>query len=119
MDSLYTATDAIRKLSLSCLIFLSSIAGPSGTVDAAGLCGFLKREQGEDFASMTDEDCSQMIKIYEPSPELKNKGEMSASGFLNMLLSPQFDIFNARHKVVYQDMKQPLSHYFIASSHNT
>lgn len=60
-----------------------------------------------------------MIKIYEPVAEMKSKGEMSVSGFLNMLLSPQFDIFNARHKVVYQEMKHPLSHYFIASSHNT
>jgi hypothetical protein len=95
-----------------------SIAG-SGTVGAAEVCEFLKREQGDDFASCTEADCAQMIKIYEPSAEMKDKGELSVSGFLNMLLSPQFDIFNSRHKTVWQDMTQPLSHYFIASSHNT
>ncbi|XP_035703073.1 1-phosphatidylinositol 4,5-bisphosphate phosphodiesterase delta-1 isoform X2 [Folsomia candida] len=96
-----------------------SIAEPSGSVGAREICEFLKREQGDDFTSCTEEDCAQMIKIYEPVAEMKSKGEMSVSGFLNMLLSPQFDIFNARHKVVYQEMKHPLSHYFIASSHNT
>ena len=29
------------------------------------------------------------------------------------------DIFNPKHLDVYQDMHQPLAHYFIASSHNT
>jgi phosphatidylinositol phospholipase C delta len=88
-------------------------------VSANAICEFLKREQGDDFASCTEEDCVEMIKIYEPSPELKNTGELSVSGFLNMFLSPQFDLFNAKHKLVYQDMTQPMAHYYITCSHNT
>ncbi|KAL0186219.1 hypothetical protein M9458_017889, partial [Cirrhinus mrigala] len=33
--------------------------------------------------------------------------------------SPAGDIFNPEHYEVNQDMTQPLSNYFIASSHNT
>lgn len=33
--------------------------------------------------------------------------------------SPACDIFNPLHNEVNQDMDQPLSNYFIASSHNT
>lgn len=43
----------------------------------------------------------------------------SLSGFQKMMLSEDQDIFNKKHRQVYQDMNQPLSHYFIASSHNT
>ncbi|MGH0169852.1 UNVERIFIED_CONTAM: hypothetical protein FKN15_001411 [Acipenser sinensis] len=40
-------------------------------------------------------------------------------GFLMYLLSKEGDVFNPAHATVYQDMSQPLSHYFISSSHNT
>lgn len=33
--------------------------------------------------------------------------------------SPTGDIFNPEHNQVNQDMTQPLSNYFIATSHNT
>lgn len=41
------------------------------------------------------------------------------AGFTHFLLGPENDLFNKSHKQVYQDMTQPLSHYHIASSHNT
>jgi len=37
-----------------------------------------------------------------------------------MLMSSKLvHVFNPEHSLVYQDMKQPLSHYYVASSHNT
>ncbi|KAJ7306443.1 hypothetical protein JRQ81_009795, partial [Phrynocephalus forsythii] len=39
--------------------------------------------------------------------------------FTNYMRSPAGDIFNPEHYNVNQDMTQPLSHYFITSSHNT
>uniref|UniRef100_A0A8C5MNL6 Phosphoinositide phospholipase C n=1 Tax=Leptobrachium leishanense TaxID=445787 RepID=A0A8C5MNL6_9ANUR len=39
--------------------------------------------------------------------------------FTSFMRSPAGDIFNPLHSEVYQDMDQPLSHYYIASSHNT
>lgn len=35
------------------------------------------------------------------------------------LCSPEGSIFNPRHQGLWQDMTQPLCHYFISSSHNT
>lgn len=47
------------------------------------------------------------------------QGFMSLDGFNQFMLGSESDIFNIDHREVYQDMNQPLSHYFIASSHNT
>ena len=41
------------------------------------------------------------------------------SGFTAMMTSPMFDILDDSQRSVCQDMNQPLSHYYIASSHNT
>ncbi|KAK7114898.1 hypothetical protein V1264_000879 [Littorina saxatilis] len=39
--------------------------------------------------------------------------------FLDYLYSPQNTIWDSRHDVINQDMEQPLSKYWISSSHNT
>lgn len=44
---------------------------------------------------------------------------MTKDGFLMYLHQPESLIFNPTHKSLYQDMNQPLNHYFISSSHNT
>jgi len=56
--------------------------------------------------------------------EQKGKGHIEenlyVTGFASYLCSPKYcNIFNTAHTNVYQDMTQPLSHYWIASSHNT
>ena len=40
-------------------------------------------------------------------------------GFTQYLMSEECDVFDPKHNKVYQDMTLPLSHYFIATSHNT
>ena len=42
-----------------------------------------------------------------------------SAGFQMLMSSKLVHIFNPEHSLVYQDMKQPLTHYYIASSHNT
>lgn len=39
--------------------------------------------------------------------------------FIDYLFSKQNSIWDARHDRVYMDMKKPMSHYWISSSHNT
>lgn len=44
---------------------------------------------------------------------------LAFQGFTNYMRSPAGDIFNPEHYQVNQDMTQPLTNYYIASSHNT
>lgn len=44
---------------------------------------------------------------------------MTLDGFMMYLLSPEGDALDPAHTCVFQDMDQPLAHYFISSSHNT
>lgn len=52
-------------------------------------------------------------------PTAKQQDLMMLDGFMMYLLSAAGDILNQEHTKVHQDMSQPLSHYFISSSHNT
>ncbi|CAG8519110.1 3205_t:CDS:2, partial [Cetraspora pellucida] len=49
----------------------------------------------------------------------KDLKEMNLEGFSYFLMSSDNAIFASEHAKVYQDMTQPLNHYFIDSSHNT
>lgn len=49
----------------------------------------------------------------------KKQGTMSLDGFQMYLCSPEGSIFKPDRLGLDQDMSQPLSHYFISSSHNT
>ncbi|CAM9240440.1 unnamed protein product, partial [Lampetra planeri] len=59
--------------------------------------------------------------IYEKytGAEAKQKKHMTKDGFLMYLNHEDGSILNPAHKHVYQDMTQPLNHYYISSSHNT
>nr|XP_021511111.1 1-phosphatidylinositol 4,5-bisphosphate phosphodiesterase eta-2 isoform X2 [Meriones unguiculatus] len=76
-------------------------------LDASDLQRFLEVEQK--MNGVTLESCQSIIEQFEPCPENKSKGLLGIDG----------DIFNPEHHRVNQDMTQPLSHYFITSSHNT
>ncbi|XP_059331849.1 inactive phospholipase C-like protein 2 isoform X1 [Ammospiza nelsoni] len=86
-------------------------------LDTKDLMMFLEAEQG--MAQVTEEISLEIIQKYEPAKEGQEKGCLSIDGFTNYLTSPDCHIFDPEHKKVCQDMKQPLSHYFINSSHNT
>ncbi|XP_047187053.1 1-phosphatidylinositol 4,5-bisphosphate phosphodiesterase delta-4 isoform X3 [Scophthalmus maximus] len=61
----------------------------------------------------------QLIELYEPSDRAKLLNAMTFDGFLMYLGSAEGSIFSPQRRGVYQDMSQPLCHYFISSSHNT
>ncbi|XP_026120679.1 1-phosphatidylinositol 4,5-bisphosphate phosphodiesterase delta-4-like isoform X1 [Carassius auratus] len=60
-----------------------------------------------------------LIECYEPSDTARMLQVMTFDGFLMYLTSPEGSIFNPTMVDLYQDMTQPLCHYFISSSHNT
>ncbi|XP_019493771.1 PREDICTED: 1-phosphatidylinositol 4,5-bisphosphate phosphodiesterase delta-4 isoform X2 [Hipposideros armiger] len=86
---------------------------------------FLQEEQKE--GDRASDLALELIDSYEPSdsvsPPLHTLGKLrhvlSVDGFLSYLCSKDGDIFNPACLPVYQDMTQPLNHYYINSSHNT
>ncbi|CAM9747120.1 unnamed protein product [Lampetra fluviatilis] len=78
---------------------------------------FLQIEQ--QMTDVSREHCVDVVNMFEPCEENKQQGLLGIDGFTNYMRSPEGDIFNMEHYKLNQDMKQPLSHYFIASSHNT
>ncbi|XP_044225165.1 1-phosphatidylinositol 4,5-bisphosphate phosphodiesterase delta-1b isoform X1 [Thunnus albacares] len=80
------------------------------------LVEFLMKEQRE---KTTLADARKIIEKFEPDQKAKEKKLLSKDGFLMYLHNPEALVLNSEHKDVYQDMSQPLNHYFISSSHNT
>ncbi|CAF3786699.1 unnamed protein product [Rotaria sp. Silwood1] len=79
---------------------------------------FLEKEQHMEALSI--EDCSKLIAKFEPSLEGKKYEEMGIDGLRLLLLHDEFCIMNPNKSYrIYQDMTQPLTDYFIATSHNT
>ncbi|XP_035161588.1 1-phosphatidylinositol 4,5-bisphosphate phosphodiesterase delta-4 isoform X3 [Callithrix jacchus] len=78
---------------------------------------FLREEQKE--RDCTSDLALELIDRYEPSDSGKLRHVLSMDGFLSYLCSKDGDIFNPACLPIYQDMTQPLNHYFICSSHNT
>ncbi|OCT77727.1 1-phosphatidylinositol 4,5-bisphosphate phosphodiesterase beta-4 isoform X1 [Xenopus laevis] len=61
----------------------------------------------------------QIIETYEPDDELKKGGQISSHGFCRYLMSDENAPVFLDRLELYQEMDQPLAHYFISSSHNT
>ncbi|XP_038074700.1 1-phosphatidylinositol 4,5-bisphosphate phosphodiesterase eta-2-like isoform X2 [Patiria miniata] len=78
---------------------------------------YLREEQG--MGDVELELCQELVQTYEPIPENAKNGWIGIDGFTRFLLSHEGDIFNPAHREVNQDMTRPLTHYYIASSHNT
>lgn len=60
-----------------------------------------------------------LIAQYETNKYNAQKGQFSLDGFLRYLMSDDNPIMAASSFDLSDDMDQPLSHYFINSSHNT
>uniref|UniRef100_A0A8C2C6L7 Phosphoinositide phospholipase C n=2 Tax=Cyprinus carpio TaxID=7962 RepID=A0A8C2C6L7_CYPCA len=86
-------------------------------LDTDDLIRFLETEQK--MTNVSKEHCVEIVSKFEPCPENQTLGVLGIDGFTNYMRSPAGDIFNPEHYEVNQDMTQPLSNYFIASSHNT
>ncbi|XP_075703112.1 1-phosphatidylinositol 4,5-bisphosphate phosphodiesterase delta-3 [Rhinoderma darwinii] len=90
-------------------------SGEDRVLSAEELQEFLQH-QGEEA---TLERAQDIIHKFELNEKAKQHGLMMQEGFMMYLLSAEGDIFNQKHRKVYQDMSQPLCHYLISCSHNT
>ncbi|XP_021551068.1 1-phosphatidylinositol 4,5-bisphosphate phosphodiesterase beta-2 isoform X1 [Neomonachus schauinslandi] len=60
-----------------------------------------------------------LIDKYEPSGINVQRGQLSPEGMVWFLCGPENSVLAQDKLLLHQDMTQPLSHYFINSSHNT
>ncbi|XP_069493629.1 1-phosphatidylinositol 4,5-bisphosphate phosphodiesterase beta-2 [Ambystoma mexicanum] len=60
-----------------------------------------------------------LIEKYEPSVINIQRGQLSPEGMVWFLCGSENSVVSLEQLAVHQDMTQPLSHYFVNSSHNT
>lgn len=82
------------------------------------LQAFLKEDEKMDW--ITRDIARAQINEVESGKCFKSLGYMTYEAFEKLLRSDKMDMYNYDHQqTVYQDMSQPLNHYYISSSHNT
>ncbi|KAI5617178.1 1-phosphatidylinositol 4,5-bisphosphate phosphodiesterase delta-1 isoform X1 [Silurus asotus] len=97
-------------------VIYGKYATTGGQISSADLLRFLQEEQRE---AASQEDAMKLIDKYEPDLIAKQNKRMTKDGFLRYLTHVEGLILNPAHINIYQDMTQPINHYFISSSHNT
>ncbi|XP_016111338.1 inactive phospholipase C-like protein 1 isoform X1 [Sinocyclocheilus grahami] len=86
-------------------------------LDAQDLRLFLETEQGLPLA--TTEGCLELLRRFEPSTAGRERGLLGLDGFTRYLQSAECQLLDPEHQNVCQDMKMPLSHYFISASYRS
>lgn len=80
---------------------------------------FLLAEQ-QDPSGNNETDVSRFIREYLQDPQRDiQEPYLSFSEFIDFLFSKQNEIWDSKYDQVFHDMTKPMSHYWIASSHNT
>ncbi|XP_047444392.1 1-phosphatidylinositol 4,5-bisphosphate phosphodiesterase delta-1-like isoform X2 [Mugil cephalus] len=97
-------------------VIYGEYAKTTGFMSPDNLVTFLMTEQREKTSLA---NAHKIIEKFEPDESVKAKKLLSKDGFLMFMHHPDAMVLNPDHRDVYQDMSQPLNHYFISSSHNT
>ncbi|XP_053175019.1 1-phosphatidylinositol 4,5-bisphosphate phosphodiesterase zeta-1-like [Scomber japonicus] len=87
------------------------------TLPVCALLRFLHKEQME--IRTNEETAESLIDRYEIEETARESRCMTFEGFFRYMESKDCCVFNQAHTSVYQNMDQPLTSYFISSSHNT
>ncbi|XP_031703038.1 1-phosphatidylinositol 4,5-bisphosphate phosphodiesterase eta-2 [Anarrhichthys ocellatus] len=98
-------------------LIMISYSNQKEVLDLHDLARFLENEQK--MRGLAKEYLVDIVAKFEPCPENLQRTVLGIDGLTNYMRSPAGDIFNPEHNQVNQDMTQPLSNYFIATSHNT
>ncbi|XP_029288720.1 1-phosphatidylinositol 4,5-bisphosphate phosphodiesterase eta-2 [Cottoperca gobio] len=98
-------------------LIMISYSNQKEVMDLHDIARFLENEQK--MRGFSKEYLVDIVAKFEPCPENLQRMVLGIDGLTNYMRSPAGDIFNPDHNQVNQDMTQPLSNYFIATSHNT
>ncbi|XP_034543476.1 1-phosphatidylinositol 4,5-bisphosphate phosphodiesterase eta-2 [Notolabrus celidotus] len=98
-------------------LILISYSNQKEVMDLQDIARFLENEQK--MRGVAKEHLIDIVSRFEPCPENLQHMVLGIDGFTNFMRSPAGDIFNPDHNQVNQDMTQPLTNYFVATSHNT
>ena len=85
-------------------------------IPAEALLHFLTQYQGEEADLAT---ARSLIDTHEPHPDLQRRGLLSFEGFARYLVDGENTAVAEDAAVDESELDQPLSYYYIASSHNT
>ncbi|KAL8618755.1 hypothetical protein ACOMHN_015165 [Nucella lapillus] len=88
-----------------------------GYMESRDILAFLR--EGQKMKDVDEDYSHGLIQNCEPNGACRSRGQLTLVGFTNFLMSERQHLFLPAHATVYQDMTHPLTHYLIASSHNT
>ena len=89
------------------------------TVTLQEFQNFLLAEQ-QDSLGNNESEVSRFIREYLQDPQRDvQEPYFSFSELIDFLYSKQNEIWDCKYDQVFHDMTRPMSHYWIASSHNT
>ncbi|XP_073996296.1 uncharacterized protein isoform X2 [Rhodnius prolixus] len=121
----YKNTPAMQKKKIFDAIATSSIVTNCAGVDTSKsqvimLNNFAKFLETKQLEQHTEEEVKELIQRHEPDPTLRSHNCLSFEGFARFLMDKEnFAFVNERVSPDERDMDYPISHYYIASSHNT
>ncbi|XP_074112089.1 1-phosphatidylinositol 4,5-bisphosphate phosphodiesterase isoform X3 [Cotesia typhae] len=106
-------------------LFQSITQGKADTINLEQLITFLNEKQRDPtlneilYPLYDDKRAFEIINDYEQNETYRNQKTMTKDGFIRYLMSDENAPVFLDRLDVYMDMDQPLSHYYINSSHNT
>eukprot|EP01041_Mallomonas_annulata_P001697 gene1697-3289_t len=86
------------------------------SIDLERLIEFWRELQGDE---LTESEGRAMLNEVMTNVYHGNAPVLSYMGWISLISQEKNDIYDPKKKEKYQDMSQPLSNYYIASSHNT
>ncbi|CAG0914190.1 unnamed protein product [Notodromas monacha] len=102
-----------------------SISDGKETITLAQFVEFMNEKQRDPrlneilYPLYSEKRAREIIADYEEEEELKAKDELSKAGLIKYLMSDENAPVFLDKLDIYMDMDQPMSHYYINSSHNT
>jgi phosphatidylinositol phospholipase C beta len=111
------------EIKIHCVSFRTK--GKSDCIDVHQFIYFLNEKQRDPrlneilYPLYNEKRASEIIQTYEPNEEFKSGNRLSKDGFIRYLMSDENAPVFLDRLDIYMDMDQPLSHYYINSSHNT